>query len=41
MGIEEAYEHAADVQAGDMMKADAAEGIDAFIQKRPPRWPDR
>ena len=41
MGIEAAYEHAADVQAGDMMKPDAAEGIDAFIQKRPPRWQGR
>jgi len=41
MGIEEAYEHAADVQAGDMMKPDAAEGIDAFIQKRSPRWQGR
>jgi len=41
MGIEEAYERAADVQAGDMMKPDAAEGIDAFIQKRPPRWQGR
>jgi enoyl-CoA hydratase/carnithine racemase len=41
MGIEEAYERAADVQAGDMMKPDAAEGIDAFLQKRPPRWQGR
>jgi enoyl-CoA hydratase/carnithine racemase len=36
--IEAAYERAAEVMARAMMHADAAEGIDAFLQKRPPRW---
>ena len=38
MGGEAAYRFACEVMASDMMAEDAAEGIDAFIQKRPPRW---
>ncbi|HKQ98581.1 MAG TPA: enoyl-CoA hydratase [Candidatus Polarisedimenticolia bacterium] len=38
LGIEAAYERAADVMAADMLAPDAAEGIDAFLAKRPPRW---
>jgi enoyl-CoA hydratase/carnithine racemase len=41
MDIEAAYEHAAEVMARDMTSADAAEGIDAFLQKRAPRWAGR
>lgn len=38
MGIEQAYRLAAEVMACNMMADDVAEGIDAFMQKRPPRW---
>jgi enoyl-CoA hydratase/carnithine racemase len=41
MGAEGAYRFACEVMASDMMTEDAAEGIDAFIQKRPPRWRGR
>src|SRR5262245_39976876 len=41
MDIEAAYEHAADVMARDMTSLDAAEGIDAFLAKRAPRWTGR
>ena len=33
-----AYRYAGEVMAGNMMAADAAEGIDAFLEKREPRW---
>ncbi len=36
MGLVEAYDYAAEVMACNMMTADAGEGIDAFMQKRPP-----
>ncbi len=38
MEMADAYHYAADVMACDMMASDAAEGIDAFIQKRQPVW---
>jgi enoyl-CoA hydratase/carnithine racemase len=38
MGIEAAYQLAGEVMACNMMTEDAAEGIDAFIEKRPPQW---
>jgi enoyl-CoA hydratase/carnithine racemase len=41
MDIEAAYEHAADVMARDMTTEDAREGIDAFLEKRAPRWSSR
>lgn len=41
MGLEEAYAYAGSVMACDMMNADAAEGIDAFIEKRAPIWSHR
>ncbi|WP_371324574.1 enoyl-CoA hydratase [Dechloromonas sp. ZY10] len=36
MGLVEAYDYAAEVMACNMMTEDAGEGIDAFMQKRPP-----
>ncbi len=38
MGLEEAYRYASGVMAGNMLAEDAGEGIDAFLQKRPPVW---
>lgn len=40
MGLEEAYAYAGQVMTENMMLADAAEGIDAFLQKRTPSWCD-
>lgn len=38
MSLEQAYRHASQVMASNMMDDDAAEGIDAFMQKRAPKW---
>lgn len=38
MGVEAAYQLAGETMACNMMTADAAEGIDAFMEKRPPAW---
>jgi enoyl-CoA hydratase/carnithine racemase len=38
MNLAEAYEYAGNMMAENMMAADAGEGIDAFLQKRPPVW---
>ncbi|MFY0989267.1 enoyl-CoA hydratase [Halomonas sp. C05BenzN] len=41
MPLEEAYAFAGEVMACNMMAEDAAEGIDAFIEKRAPQWRHR
>lgn len=41
VGLEEAYQQAAEAMACNMMAEDAGEGIDAFIGKRPPVWKGR
>ncbi|PLX75781.1 MAG: enoyl-CoA hydratase [Azoarcus sp.] len=38
MGMEAAYQMAAETMACNMMTNDAAEGIDAFVAKRKPEW---
>lgn len=38
MKLEDAYRYAAEVMTHNMMARDAEEGIDAFLQKRPPSW---
>jgi enoyl-CoA hydratase/carnithine racemase len=41
MGVADAYRYASEVMVENMMARDAAEGIGAFVEKRPPRWEDR
>jgi len=41
MGMAAAYDYAGEVMACNMMADDAAEGVDAFIQKRAPVWRGR
>ncbi len=40
LGLADAYSYAAQVMTRNMLAADAAEGIDAFLEKRPPLWQD-
>jgi enoyl-CoA hydratase/carnithine racemase len=39
MGLEQAYELAGQVIASSFAHEEGREGMDAFIEKRPPRWP--
>jgi enoyl-CoA hydratase/carnithine racemase len=41
MGLAQAYEHASRVIVENMLAADAEEGIDAFLEKREPKWPGK
>ena len=41
MDLARAYDYAAEVMVENMMARDAAEGISAFIEKRPAKWEDR
>jgi len=41
MGLDAAYQLAGETMACNMMCDDAAEGIDAFMQKRKPEWRDQ
>jgi enoyl-CoA hydratase/carnithine racemase len=38
MTLDDAYAYAGDVMARNMMEDDVREGIDAFLEKRAPRW---
>jgi enoyl-CoA hydratase/carnithine racemase len=40
-GLEPAYELATEAMVCNLMTEDAAEGIDAFIQKRAPQWKNK
>ena len=40
-GLVEAYAYTSQVMATNMLARDAEEGIDAFIEKRDPRWQGR
>jgi enoyl-CoA hydratase/carnithine racemase len=39
--LAEAYAYASEVMTRNMLARDAEEGIDAFLEKRPPQWEDR
>jgi enoyl-CoA hydratase/carnithine racemase len=39
--LAEAYAHASRAMVANLAQADAHEGIDAFLEKRSPRWPGR
>ena len=39
--LSQAYEFASDVMVNNMLKLDAEEGIDAFLEKRKPSWQDK
>ncbi len=41
MTLSEAYDYASNVMVENMLKLDAEEGIDAFINKRNPSWRDK
>ena len=38
--LAEAYDYASEVMTANMLAAEAEEGIGAFIEKRPPKWPE-
>jgi enoyl-CoA hydratase/carnithine racemase len=40
LGLADAYRYAGEVMTRNMLARDAAEGIDAFLAKRPPVWHD-
>ena len=41
MNLSDAYDYASNVMVQNMLKLDAKEGIDAFIDKRKPKWKDK
>jgi enoyl-CoA hydratase/carnithine racemase len=41
LGLADAYQYGANVMAENMLARDAEEGINAFIEKRTPKWEDR
>jgi len=40
MSLADAYDYASSIMVENMLKIDAKEGIDAFIEKRQPKWKD-
>jgi enoyl-CoA hydratase/carnithine racemase len=41
MSLPDAYIFGAEVMVGNMLTQDAQEGINAFIEKRTPKWSDQ
>ena len=40
MSISDAYDYASKVMVDNMLTLDAKEGINAFLEKRQPKWQD-
>ncbi len=40
MNLSDAYDYASRVMTENMLEAEAAEGIGAFVEKRDPKWPE-
>ena len=40
MGLSDAYDYACRVMTENMLHAEAEEGVEAFLEKREPNWPD-
>jgi enoyl-CoA hydratase/carnithine racemase len=40
MALGEAYDYTSEIMIDNMIKRDAQEGIDAFLEKRTPQWRD-
>jgi enoyl-CoA hydratase/carnithine racemase len=40
MPLAEAYDYASAIMTRNMLEAEAEEGIGAFLEKRPPKWPE-
>ena len=40
MPLAQAYDYASEVMTTNMLADEAEEGIGAFIEKRPPNWPE-
>ena len=38
MNVEDAYQYSSEIMIKNMMKYDAEEGINAFVNKRKPKW---
>ena len=38
MNVEDAYKYSSEIMIKNMMEYDAEEGINAFIDKRKPKW---
>ena len=40
LGVSSAYDYVGEVMVQNMLHAEAQEGIGAFLEKRPPKWPE-
>jgi enoyl-CoA hydratase/carnithine racemase len=41
LGVSSAYDYVGEVMVQNMLHAEAQEGIGAFLDKRPPKWPEK
>ncbi len=41
LGLTSAYDYVGEVMVQNMMHGEAVEGIGAFLEKRPPKWPEK